>query len=307
MENEDEIIKNFKNSIAINDQQLNFENTTEFNYVNIGLNNLETLKWADPNYLDKILQLNIFSIVTTNPTNFLNSVVESLDVNTHNTNSDAMIETQVIAEFPEHIYELVYINNVKKEDSNKNDLATLLITNGETIYGNAILFKTHLPVNSDNNLFVNTVKSDIKNILENRIKTKVVIYDGEWSEVEVVGNLEDYTKTFFDESPIKYETPFLKHNINIWYEKLDGVKNYVCGKLLQKPIYKCLIFTMISDEYRGSITLDEVNTIIKLSEHFTFPFEAPVEWLDEEKDNYGRNKIKNKYRILEKARVKYLI
>jgi hypothetical protein len=303
---EEEIIKNFKNSIAIDDKQLNFENKNNFNFIKIDLNNLESLKWSEPNYLDNILSLDIYSTNNTNPENFLNNVVDALDVNTHNENSDAMIETQVIAEFPEYIYEMVYINNVKKEDKYKNDLATLLITNGETVYGNIIIFKTHLPVDNENNLFVDIDKKDIKYILENRIKTKVVIYDGEWSEVEVIGNLEDYSKEFFDDTYLKFESPFLKHNINIWYEKLDSVNSYVCGKLLNKPIYKCLWFTMISDEYRGSLSLNEVITIINLSNHLKFPYEPPSEWLIEEKDVYGRDKIKNKYRILEKARKKYL-
>ena len=303
---EEEIIKNFKNSIAIDDKQLKFENENSFNFIKINLNNLESLKWSDPNYLDNILSLDIYTTNDTNSENFLNNVVDALDVNSHNEQSDAMIETQVIAEFPECIYEMVYINNVKKEDIYKNDLATLLITNGETIYGNVIIFKTYLPIDNENILFVDINKTDIKNILENRIKTKVVIYDGEWHEVEVIGSLEDYANEFFDDAYLKFESLFLKHNVNIWYEKLDGVNSYVCGKILNKPIYKCLWFTMISDEYRGSLSLNEVNTIIKLSNHLKFPYEPPSEWLIDEKDGYGRDKIKNKYRILEKANKKYL-
>lgn len=303
---EEEIIKNLKNSIATDGKELNFENKNDFNFILININNLESFKWSEPNYLDNILGLDIYSTNNTNPEIFLNNVIDALDVNTHNENSDAMIETQLIAEFPEYIFEMVYINNVKKEDKYKNDLASLLIRNGETIYGNAIIFKTSLPVDNENNLFVDINKTDIKFILENRIKTKVVIYDGEWKEIEVIGNLEDYAKEFFDDIYLKFESPFLKHNINIWYEKLDGVNSYVCGKILNKPIYKCLWFTMISDEYRGSLSLNEVNTIIKLSNHLIFPYEPPSEWLIDEKDVYGRDKIKNKYRILEKARKKYL-
>lgn len=305
--NVNEIMKQIKNSIANDGQELNFENTDNFNYITIGLNNLESLSWSDHDYLDKILNKDIFTTVTTNPTEFLNSVVDSLDVNTHNENSDAMIETQVIAEFPEYIYELVYINNAKKEINFKNDLATLLITNGETIYGNAIIFKTYLPIDNENILFVNIEKSDIKQILEKRMKTKVVIYDGVWSEIDLVGNLDDYAKTFFDDTCKKFETAFLKHNINIWYEILDGVNNNVCGKLLNKSIYKCMFFTMITDDHRGNLSLNEVQTIIKLADHLQSPYEAPVDWLNDEKDNYGRNKIKNKYRILEKARKNFNI
>jgi len=179
--------------------------------------------------------------------------------------------------------------------------------NGADLYVKCIpILPDDYTIDNENNLFVDINKIDIKFILENRIKTKVVIYDGEWKEIEVIGNLEDYAKEFFDDVHLKFESPFLKHNINIWYEKLDGVNSYVCGKILNKPIYKCLWFTMISDEYRGRLSLNEVNTIIKLSNHLNFPYEPPSEWLVDEKDVYGRDKIKNKYRILEKARKKYL-
>ena len=293
--------------LCISNDDLIFENKDKFNFIKIDLNNLEELKWTDPLYLNKILDLNIFTIINTHSENFLDIVVEALDVNKYNEKSDAMIETQIIAEFSEFIYEMSYINNINKDDTIKNDLATLLITNGETIYGNAIIFKTYLPINNDTNIFVNIDKNDIKSILENRVKTKVVIYDGEWSETVVIGNLEDYAKEFFDDNFIKYEIPFLKHNINIWYEKLEGCSTIICGTLLNKPIYKCLWFTMISDEYRGTLTLDEVKKIIKLSKFLTFPYEPLKEWIIDEKDDYGRNKIINKFRILEKACKKYLV
>jgi len=304
---EEEIIKNFKKSIAIDDQQLNFENKNNFDFLKINLNSLKSLEWSDPNYLDNILKLDIYSTINTNSENFLNNIVDSLDVNKYNESADAMIETQIIGEFPDFIYEMVYINNIKKDDIYINELATLLITNGETIYGNAIIFKTYLSINDDTTIFININTSDIKYLLDKRVKTTVVIYDGVWSEVDVSGNLEDYAKGFFEDTFLKFETPFLKHNVNIWYEKLDGINNYVCGKLLNKPIYKCLFFTMISDEYRGSILLNEVIQIIKLSNYINSPYEPPAEWLIDEKDIYGRNKIKNKYRILEKACKKYLI
>jgi hypothetical protein len=277
------------------------ENKNNFNFLTIGLNDISSLNWADPKYIDKILELNIYSIITTKSEEFLNDIVKYLDVNKYNEKGDSMIETQLIAEFPEYIYEMLYINNVEKKDEYKNDLGSLLITNGEKIFGNIVILKTYLPNNSDNMIFVDTIKEDVKTILDNRIKTKLVIYDGDWSEQVVVGNLEDYAKEFFDDTFLKLEIPFLKHNINIWYEKLEGCKHDVCGKILEKPIYKCLWFTMISDEYRGSISLNEVKKIIALSYKLNFPYEPKKEWDNNEKDEYGRNKIKNKYRILEKA------
>ena len=35
------------------------------------------------------------------------------------------------------------------------------------------------------------------------------------------------SKSFFDEEFKKFETPFLLHNINIWYEPCDGCSNNV--------------------------------------------------------------------------------
>jgi len=297
----EDLIKDFKNKIAINDQTLHFENKNDFSFLTVCINNLESLKWSNPTYLDDILNLDIHQIVNTNPKNFLNDVIKYLDFNDYNENSDLMIETQLISEFPEFIYEMIYINNIKKDDKIKNDLATLLIINGEIIYGNIIILKTSLPKYTDNLIFINTEKLDIKNIFENRINTKVVIYDGEWSETIVIGKIEDYAKDFFDDTYLKFEIGFLKHNINIWYEKLDGCNSSICGKILEKPIYKCIWFTMVNDEYRGSLSLDEVIKIILLSHKLNNPYEPFAEWILDEKDDLGRNKIKNKYRILEKA------
>ena len=277
------------------------ENKNNFNFLTISLNDINSLNWADPKYIDKILELNIFSVNTTNSEEFLNDIVKYLDVNKYNDKGDSMIETQLIAEFPDYIYEMLYINNIENKDEYKNDVGSLLITNGEKVFGNIVIFKTYLPSNDDSMIFVDTVKDDVKVILENRIKTKLVIYDGEWSEKIVIGNLEDYAKDFFDDAFLKLEIPFLKHNINIWYEKLDGCKHDICGKILEKPIYKCIWFTMISDEYRGNISINEVKKIIALSYKLNFPYEPKKEWDTDEKDVYGRNKIKNKYRILEKA------
>ena len=285
----------------INKQKLIFENKNNFNFLNINLNDISSLNWSDPNYIDKILELNIYSIITSNPDTFLDDVVIHLDVNKYNEKGDNMIETQLIAEFPEYIYEILYINNIEKKDENKNDLGSLLIRNNEKVFGNIIILKTYLPNNSDNMIFVDLTKDDIKIILESRINTKIVIYDNEWSEVTINGKIEDYANNFFDENYLKLEIPFLKHNINIWYEKLDGCKNNLCGKILDKPIYKCIWFTMITDIYRGSLTLNEVTKIINLSYKLEFPYKIKNEWDDIEKDTYGRNKINNKYKILEKA------
>jgi hypothetical protein len=304
-----------------NQTKIIMENINNFKFLNILINDISSFTWLDPNYLDKLLNLDIYNTITTSSDNFLNDIVKNLNFD-DGINLNHMIETQVIAEYPEYIYEILYINNIKNDDKYKNDIGSLLMINGDKIYGNIIILKTYLHNNSI--LFVDSTKDDIKNILENRIKTKVVIYeDNTWNEQIVIGNIEDFAKDFFDDIYFKIEKSFLKHNINIWYEKStnnksnttcnnvlntgDNVLNTcgnllnTCGNLLNIPISKCIWFTMLTDEIRGNLLLDEVTKIIKLSYKLEQPYSVNPEWLIEEKDNYGRVKIKNKYKILEKA------
>jgi hypothetical protein len=282
-----------------NQKQIVMENTNNFNFLHININDISFLNWSDPYYLDKILNLDIYNVVTTNSENFLDDIALHLNFE-QSKNLNYMIETHVIAEFPEYIYEILYINNI--DNKYKNDIGTLLMLNGDKIFGNIIILKTYLP--NDSMLFVDSQKSDIKFILESRIKTKVVICeDGEWLEKVVMGNLIDFANEYFDDNYLKIEKSFLKHNINIWYEKDNNNinKKNICGKLLDIPIYKCILFTMLTDECRGNITLDEINKIIYLSYKLDFPFSVDYNSLIEEKDNYNRYKIKNKYKILEKV------
>jgi hypothetical protein len=191
------------------------------------------------------------------------------------------VTTQVISEIPGYIYELIYIDELTENDDVINNVASLLNTNGNKVYGNAFLMKTFIPSLSKSILITNTAILHIKEILDNRVKTIVVIYDGEWSNKIVTGNLEEFANSFFDEEYKRFETPFLLHNINIWYEECDGCSTKLCGKILERPIYKCIWFTMITDEYRGSIYLDEVKKIIDVSNKMDFPFNAKKEWIDD--------------------------
>ena len=65
---------------------------------------------------------------------------------------------------------------------------------------------------------ISITKSDIKNILHSRVNTKIVIWDieNQWQEIEVIGDLTIFAKTFFEDSDYKkIEMGFLLHNINI--------------------------------------------------------------------------------------------
>ena len=112
--------------------------------------------------------------------------------------------------------------------------------------------------------------------------------------------MDEFADNFFDDKYDKLEIPFLLHNINIWYETSNN-KNNICGNLINKNINRCLWFTMLSDDYKGHLTIGEVKKIIELSKHLEYPYKPETEWIEDEKDEIGRKIIKNKYKILDKA------
>lgn len=279
---------------------LQFENTDSFELIFIKPNQIKHLDWMNPNYTTDIINMDVFNIITCNSTSFIDNI-EMILIKPYEFNDNILpsVESQIISEFPNYIYELLYIDNINNKDS--NDIASLLNNNGATIYGNAILLKTYLSTTSDSMYIINSDKNDIKNILDSRVNTNIVIFDGSWSNQIVIGDLINFANDFFDDNFVKLEIPFLLHNINIWYETCSGCSTTICGSLINKPIYKCIWFTMITDNYRGSIYLDEVQKIIALSTKLTFPYSPKTEWLEDCNDSYGRKIIKNKYKILELA------
>lgn len=283
--------------------KLQFENNTPFNFLLIKPIEINTLDWSSENYTQQLIDLPIYELINSNSDNFLYDVNNVLSIETYN---NIELITQIICEEPNYIYELLYLLPYDKKtiNANINNVANLINTNDDIIYGNAILLKTLIPINNISMLVSEIIIHDVKHILDNRVKTKIVIYDSEtWKEDICIGNLENYANNFFDDNNYKkLEIAFLMYNINIWYDVIENItNNNICGSIINKPIYKCLWFTMISDEYRGSITLEEVQKIIKVSNHLKFPYMTKDEWISEEIDNIGRKVIKNKYRVLEYA------
>lgn len=290
------------------ESQFVFENKNDFDLLLIKPNKIDHLDWLDSLYTDKISEQDCYEIIKTNPESFVKDITYSLLIDKYNT-VGLEVAKQIICEIPDYIYELLYVKKISEigiatnmDIFEVNEIASLLNSCDEKIHGTALLLKTYLPTLSKTMILTNIDNSDIKTILDNRVKTKVVIYDGEFKEEYVVGDLENYAKEFFDDTWHKLEIPFLLHNINIWYDTLEcKTKNAICGKIINKPVYKCIWFTMISDEFRGSLTLSEVEKIIQLSYKLEYPYKAKLEWIEDEKDEFNRDIIKNKYRVLEIA------
>jgi len=279
------------------------EKNETFDCLIINHGSISDLSWTDPNYIKKLMELDLFESINVNQDNFFEIISTKLNVNKYSDVKNMSVKNEIICDEPYYVYELLYIDLEKETQyhSNINELASLININGEKIYSPAILFRNHLPSLTDSMTMCDVSKKDLERILYERVNTKIVIWDDEWREDTVLGDLEQYANTFFEgETYKKLEIGFLMHNINIWYNSTnsDYIGEKVCGNIITKPIEKCIWFTMKSDEYRGNLTLDEVKKIIYLSKKLD-NYQTPSELLEEKTDNLGRKIVYNKYKVLD--------
>ena len=303
-----------------NDNKLYVENTNNFKVLIIEFGKIDHLEWNREDYLSKLFDLDIFRFVETNGDNLTQLITEELETNKYICDT-LTVTTDRICEDKEYMYEMMFID---VDDGPKiNDAATLINTNDIKIYSKAIVFKSYLPENSDSMIVDNITKEDMINLLEIRVSTNIVLYEpssflsnkknelelsselsSEFREMKVCGDLNKFAEEFFDgEGFIKTEFKFLLYDISIWYTTDSGSKN-IFSKLINNPVYSCIIFMQLSDDIRGSISLNEVNKIINLS-HKLSSFEVPEEYEIMKRDKYNRNIIDNKYRLLSKLYSKY--
>jgi hypothetical protein len=284
-------------------EKVKMETQEDFEVLVIKPGSIQSVSWLDPKYAYKLIELDLFKSVTTNEANFLEVIATNLDVNKYIV-KDLYVKNEIIGEEPYYVYEMIYIDLEKETqyhtDENLNELASLLNINGDKIYSNAIIFKNHLPSLTNSMKLETITKENLAGMLHKRVHTTIVTCDEEkWNEYDCVGDLSNFAEIFFDgEQYEKLEFAFLMHNINIWYTTaIDGNKT-LCGSLINKYVDKCIWFTMKTDEFRGNLTLDEVNKIIYLSKILK-SFMTPSDFTEEKIDSLGRKIIYNKYKVLD--------
>jgi hypothetical protein len=151
--------------------------------------------------------------------------------------------------------------------------------------------------------FEDMTSNELYKVLHDRGFNKVLSWNDEaekWSVEEVYGPIDKFAETFFEGE--KYQTSeiaFLKHNLNILYLKSQYGKDNIMGSLLNCKVEKILVYTMLTNEIRGNLTIDELQKIIKLSLILTPPFKPENKWFEDEKDEHGRTIIKNRFRVLD--------
>jgi hypothetical protein len=257
------------------------------------------LDWNSPDYIQTLVNMPFVKTFNVEPSKFFEKVYELLQIKADDDHKHLM--TECISEEPNYMYEIIFRDTLnKKTNLVYNELATMLHMEHELINGNCIVIKSYIPTLSNDMKFVDMTSSELHKVLRRRGFTTVVAWEDSWREDEFYGDLETYANKLFEgEKYSKIEIAFLKYNINIWYLKSEYGTKDVCGTFINVPIEKCFIFTMITDTIRGCITKDEVNKILELSKILTPPFKPDNKWFEEEKDQYGRKIIKNKYRILD--------
>jgi hypothetical protein len=290
-------------------EKILMENTNTFECLSIKPGSIQQVPWIDSNYAGKLIELELFNTIKTNSANFIEVVATNLEIAKYKI-KNLNVKTEIIAEEPYYLYELLYIDLEKNveyhQDENLNELASLININGDKIYSNAIIFRSFLPSLSDSMTMCTITKEDLRRVLHDRVHTKIVIGDDDsWAEDRVIGDISKYAEIFFDgEKYEKIELSFLMHNINIWYSVSECGNANLCGNLIDDPIDKCIWFSMKSDEFRGNLTLDEVKKIISISKVMS-TYTTPAELLEEKNDQYGRKIIYNKYKVLDWVYNKY--
>jgi hypothetical protein len=285
--------------------KLKFENKGEFNFMLIKPNKISKMDWMDDNYLNDLVNSDFISYHKSTTDTFVETIGTLLEIYKFDYPD---VKVQLFYEEPNYHYELLYVNLLPKykTDDMDNEFALMLQNYGdEKIFGNVLVMKSYVPVNNMNKMLISKINNeDIIRIMFDRVNTKCIIYDNcDYEEKRIFGPIDKFADTFFEEEDLyriqKIELPFLKHNINIWFTKFEYGDEGVCGGLLKHlRINKCIVFTLIDDNYRGNLSMEEFNKIKYLSTKLE-DYLTPADIDEEERDDIGRIIIKNRFRILE--------
>lgn len=288
----------------IEPEDVNFESNDNLEFVVLHPSILDDLDHNDPGYLNEILKRVQIDNETCTTENFFSRIGEILD-NDNLGDDDTQIKKVIIHDEPNYMYEIMFLD-IDNKDKIKaeifNGLGTLLNTEYKHLFGKVILLKSYIPISDDSSMnLCKCDKKDIYNILDSRVNTSIVVFeDGEFREEKVKGEVDFFKKKFFGDDFCNHdESLFLLHNLNILYT-FDDYGSEIIPNLVKGKIDTAVFYTMNNEDFRGNLTLDELKKIVFLSNKLD-SFKAKEEWVNVEKDELNRNKVKNKYRVLEKV------
>jgi hypothetical protein len=290
--------------IKEHENKVRMTNTEAFTLLVIEQNEIKDRDWTHMNYLSDLVNDNFCHYLKVHPDEYIDFMGKHLMVDKY---IEPYIKVQLIFEEKDYITEIMYVEVPEGQEDKYilNEFANLLNINEDKIYGNVIINRSYVS-STNNDMHLDNITPDkLLNSLHKRVNTSVILYDSDtesYKEEEIFGPMDVYAEKFFDDKKHtikKIDFLFLKHNISVWFTQDQYGNSDVCGKLIPSEIKidKMIVFSIWTDEYRDSLYLNEFKKIIELSNKLE-DYNVPAEYNKEEKDELGRDIIKNKYKIL---------
>ncbi|ADO67394.1 hypothetical protein crov360 [Cafeteria roenbergensis virus] len=286
----------------------------EFKFLLIKPADISNIRYDDPEYKHFICNLNIYEEITTTSSDFLDNMGKALKVHEMKLrNKPFSLHTQYLGTTCAYLYELIHFDLMPDDLPVEiyNGVGNLLKNDYQHLFGNAIMIKTSVPIEEDDVELIDCTRTDLYNLLENRVKHIGVKIDDD----NEIGEFD-----FYNEGPSKFieefmindhkfiEKGFLLHNLQIYYtpgKKMDLIK------LIGEGYDQLLIMTKLTDHFYGNFMMTEFNDIKNLL-GTECPLECPEEWktpsaqVETKLKENNRRFIFNKYRALWKAKQIYL-
>ena len=141
---------------------------SEFEILVIKPNNISNLDFNNVNYITDILNNKCFESIKTNSEDIANIFASKLNPNNI---ENTIAVTNICYETYDKLYEICFLDipEEEKNNDNYNNIASILDISKDTIFGNAILLKTNLPIDNNGMKLISSYKKDIRNILDARI------------------------------------------------------------------------------------------------------------------------------------------
>lgn len=291
-----------------------FPEQESFKFLLIKTKDISMIRYDDPEYKKIICNLDIYEEVETTSNDFFDVMIDKLGVEMlKSRNKPFGLNTQLVGSTPTHMIELIHIDLMPKDTPVEiyNGVANMLKMDKQHIFGNSILIKTEVPLDSDFVKMVDCSRTDLHDLMDNRVRHIGVSVDDDNETTEINWYYEDPSKLieeFMTQEHKFIERGFLKHNLQIYYTpgKKDDLERLIDAKYDQ-----IIILTKLTDYFYGNFTLKEFNDIKILLENGC-PLNIPDEWEDEiklkteEMKGKRRNYVFNKYKALWKGKKEYL-
>lgn len=297
-----------------NNQEVHFPDQSNFKFLLIKNKDISNIRFDNPEYKKIICNLDIYQEIETSSNDFFENINKYLNLDYfRERNKPFGLNTQVIWSNDKFIYELIQID-LRPDDlpvEIYNGVANILKNDQQHLFGNALMIKTHIPLDKDYVEMTNCTLNDLHDLLENRIRHIGVKIDDDNETEEFNWYYEDPSKfiyEFMTQDHKFVEKAFLMHNLQIYYT--PGNKDNM-EKLINDKYDQMIILTKKTDEFYENFTLNEFKDILDLL-NSECPLECPEEWkipnkeLKEKLDLEKRKFIFNKYKCLYKAKNIYL-